>query len=114
MGVDTYEDDFNELITYLKKRSPKAKIIMIDDFWENKNRLNVKKRVALYNKVSFLDLSEILGKDEYMCGLNTVVMGNNGEKHIVNHKGVAMHPNDRAMQYIAKKIYLEAIILRDR
>lgn len=108
INTDTYEDDYNELIKYIKGRAPKAKIIIIDDFWLNQKRVSVKKRVAIQNRTLFLDLSEIVGKDEYMCGLNAVVIGDKGENHVVKHKGVAMHPNDKAMQYIAKQIYQQS------
>ena len=39
-----------------------------------------------------------------MCGLNTEVYGDDGESHKITHAGVAKHPNNRAMEYIAEKI----------
>ena len=39
-----------------------------------------------------------------MCGMNTEVYGDDGKVHKVTHAGVAKHPNDRAMAYIAQKI----------
>ena len=45
-----------------------------------------------------------LAYEMFMCGLNTEVYGDDGESHKITHAGVAKHPNNRAMEYIAEKI----------
>ena len=39
-------------------------------------------------------------------GLGTTVYGNDGVAHEINHDGVAKHPGDDAMKYIAEEIYI--------
>lgn len=51
-----------------------------------------------------MDLSEIKDKKEYMAGLGASVYGDDGAWHKIEHDGVARHPGDNGMDYIAKKI----------
>lgn len=53
----------------------------------------------------YVDLSEIKDSVEYECGVDAVVYDEHGNEHIVTHKGVATHPNDKAMSYIAEAIF---------
>ena len=55
-------------------------------------------------KLEFADLSAIKGNVEYQCGLGTIVYDNQGNQHIVQHEGVAGHPGDKGMKYIADRI----------
>lgn len=52
--------------------------------------------------------AEIKDKEKYQCGIGTMVKGDDGAKHIVEHDGVAGHPGDRGMEYIANKV-IEAL-----
>ena len=95
------------MLDYLKSRCPKAKIIVIGDFWLNDGlRNDMKYRVCSDTGCVFIDLSAISGKEEYKCGMNTSVYDNIGQAHLVHHAGVAEHPNDKAMKFIAEKIFL--------
>ena len=105
--LSTFSEDYTNMIKHIKEECPSAKIIMIDDFWDD-NKSTIKREIANENGLAFADLSEIRNKSEYQCGIGTVVYGDDGEAHIVEHDGVAIHPNDKAMQYIADKV-IEAI-----
>lgn len=103
--TETFESDFEELISYIQEKAPDAQILVIDDFWMDEERAAMKKRVAKKMKVTFVSLDEIKEDEEtYRCGKGTVVYGDDGEKHIVEHEGVAGHPNDKGMKYIAEAI----------
>ena len=103
-NLDTFESDFEYLINHIKEKSPSAEVIVIGDFWENEGRDEMKKETAENCGVKYISLNEIKDKKEYECGVGTEVFGEDSEPHIVEHAGVAAHPNDKAMKYIADKI----------
>lgn len=102
--LNTYQDDYEALIRYIHARAPKAQIIVIDDFWGRGERATLKKKAAEATGVQFADLNEIKGKDEYRCLVGTTVYGAQGEAHVVEHEGVAIHPGDKGMEYIANAV----------
>ena len=103
-NIDTFREDFSELIKYIRQRVPNAQIIIVDDFWENNERSEIKKSVAQEFGLSLADLSDIQGDQSYFCGMGTVIYSEDGQEHVVDHEGVAQHPGDRGMKYIADRI----------
>ena len=79
-------------------------IIVIDDFWVSGSVSIQKKSVANKYNAAFIPLDPIKGKEEFMCGIGTNIFDSEGKKHIVEHEGVAKHPNDAAMKFIADSI----------
>ena len=59
-----FEEDLETLIAYVHKRAPKAKIIVIGDFWD-KNRNEMRKQAAANQNVLFADFSDIIGNKDY-------------------------------------------------
>lgn len=102
-NLDTFVVDFKELIAILQESCPSADIILVDDFWSTE-KSELKRQVANELGISFADLVNVRGIDEYMCGLNTTVYGDDNASHIVEHSGVAAHPGDKGMQAIADAI----------
>lgn len=100
----TYEADYIELLLHLHSTVPNAKLLTIGDFWKNETKDSIKKRVSEELGIAYVDLSEIQDDPAYQAGLGTVILGSDGSKHLIAHEGVAAHPNDRAMEYIAQKI----------
>ena len=55
-NIDTFEQDYIELINYVKKNCPKAKIIVVGDFWEYKDRDEQKKNAALACNIDYYSI----------------------------------------------------------
>ena len=102
--LTTYEKDFEELIRYIQKKAPSAQILVIDDFWNADEKVQQKKQATDNTGVQFISLSEIKGKPEYKAGIVSTVYDANGQPHSIEHEGVAAHPGDKGMQYIADAV----------
>ncbi len=100
-NVTTYKDDLVELINHIKGTCPKAKIIMIDDFWYD-GISNLRKAAAEETGIPFADLSEIRGKTEYHSKEGTVFVTEEGTETV--YKAAETHPGDKGMKYIADKV----------
>lgn len=104
LDMSHYQSDWEELIRYVQNKCPNAQIIIIDDFWYGGDKSTLKKKAADNTGVQFVSLSAIRNNEAYKCGLGTTVYDADGNPHIVEHEGVAKHPNDAGMQYIADGI----------
>ena len=104
----TYESDYAELIQHIKEEAPNAQIITVGDFWADDTKDAVKKSAAEETGVTYVDLAEIQDDTNYEAGMGTMVEGDDGKEHEIEHSGVAKHPGDTGMKWIAKKI-VEAI-----
>lgn len=102
--LTTFESDFKYLLGHIRERCPKAQVIVVGDFWENGERDEMKKRAAAECGAGYADLSEIKDNRAYWADIGTSVYGDDGKRHEISHNGVASHPGDSGMEYIAKKI----------
>lgn len=97
--------DFMDLIVFLRNRVPIGKIMMVGNWFLLDEKVEeIKRRISKENDIIYISLEDICNKDEYFVGLGTKIYDDTGKEHVVNHDGVAIHPNDKAMQYIADKI----------
>lgn len=87
-----------------KKRAPNARLLVIGDFWDKKQKDVMKQKACAKAKVEFISLDEIKGLKKYQCGMDTTVYDNKGNPHTVEHVGVANHPGDAGMKWIADRI----------
>lgn len=102
--LGTFEGDYEELINYIKDKAPKAQIVVVGDFWSNGERDAFKEMAAKNCGVSYASISEIKDAKEYQCGIGTIVYGSDGQSHTIEHAGVAAHPGNNGMRYIAESI----------
>ncbi|MBR1728654.1 MAG: SGNH/GDSL hydrolase family protein [Selenomonadaceae bacterium] len=110
-NVFTLEQDFVELINYVKKTiSSKAEFVMLGQFWKNDLIDMIKQNACTLTKSHFINLTDIQNS-KYQVGIGCEVFGEDGTKHIVNHPGVALHPNDKAMKVFVERI-LKALNLK--
>lgn len=54
--------------------------------------------------MDFVSLNEIKETADYQAGLGTIVYDQNGNGHVIEHEGVAVHPGDKGMKYIAEAV----------
>ena len=103
-GLDTLNEDYTELVQYIKDECPNAQIMILDEFcWPKPEIQAAQKQAADTFSLTYIDLSEIR-TDEYRAGLGTNVMGEDNEWHTITEATVAEHPNDDGMRYIANRI----------
>ena len=102
--LSTFESDFEELIRYVQKGAPDAQILVIGDFWDKEQKDEMKQKASEETGVEFISLDEIKGLEEYQCGMDTTVYDSDGSSHTVEHAGVAKHPGDLGMKWIADRI----------
>ena len=100
--ISSYKEDLKNLVKYIKDKAPKAKIIIIDDFWD-KEKSRIRKEVAEDLKLDFADLSEIRGNKDYQSREGLIAKGIHGENITVS-KEAETHPDDKGFKYIAEKI----------
>ena len=102
--LDTLNEDYTELVQYIKDECPNAQIMILDEFcWPKPEIQAAQKQAADTFSLTYIDLSEIR-TDEYRAGLGTNVMGEDNEWHTITEATVAEHPNDDGMRYIANRI----------
>ena len=102
--IATFKEDFKELLNYISLRCPKAQIIVFGDFWSYENRDELKKDACNESGVTYVSLDDIKNNPEYQASLNTIVYDKDGNEHIIEHEGVAAHPGDKGIEYIADKV----------
>lgn len=102
--LSTFESDFEELIRYVQKGAQDAQILVIGDFWDKELKDEMKQKACDETRVEFISLDEIKGLEEYQCGMDTTVYDSEGNPHTVEHAGVADHPGDEGMKWIADRI----------
>lgn len=103
-NISTFQEDFEELCRYIIQKSPNAQIIVIDDFGDSGEKSSMKEEAAKACNVSFVSLNAIKGNADYQAGLGTIVYDKKGNKHVIEHEGVAVHPGDKDMEYIAETV----------
>lgn len=106
-NTDTLERDFEELIRYIKDKCPKARILVLGQYWKDDTKDSIKKEASLNTNVEFVDLSSMFEKEAslYNAGMGTIVYDEDGNSHIIEHEGVAAHPGDEGMKEIARLVF---------
>ena len=98
----TFAEDYVSLIEHIRQKTRgKAQIIVIGDFWKDDP---VRAEAAKKCGVDFAPLKEALNDPKYRSRIGAVVYDAKGKPHTVGHKGVARHPGDEGMAFIAGKV----------
>lgn len=102
--MTTFENDYIEMIRYIGSKAPNAHIMVLGDVWDFPPRDELKLAACVKSEIPFVDLAEMKDNPLYQCGLGTVVYGDDGQQHVVEHVGAAKHPGDQGHQFMADKI----------
>lgn len=86
-----FKQRYLELVSYLNPTG-KAKIVMTSSFWKH-TATEALKEIAKENNIP-IALLEDLGEDDSMKAIG-----------LFEHEGVANHPGDKGMRFIAERIY---------
>lgn len=98
----TYEKDLEGLIAYVHQKAPKAKIVLIGDFWDKK-RNQMRQQAAENTNTPFADLAPIIGDKKYQSKEGTVCELTDGSTREVS-KVEETHPGNEGMAYIADQV----------
>ena len=100
--LSTFAEDYVSLIEYVKKKTGgRAQIIVVGDFWIDES---VRAEAAEKCGVDYVSLKAAHGDPKYRSRIGAVVFDPAGGEHVVKHAGVARHPSDEGMAFIAAKI----------
>ena len=100
-----FENEYENLVKFVKKKIPGAKIILVSDFWNKKGRDAMKLEVSMRQGCSYVDIPSYKDDNYYYCvGQEASVLGDDGEYHIITFPPVSVHPNDKGMEIIAERI----------
>jgi hypothetical protein len=98
----TFAEDYVSLIEHIRQKTGgKAQIIVIGDFWTDDP---VRAEAAKKCGVDYAPLDEALQDPKYRSRIGAVVHDAEGNSHTVQHKGVAKHPGDEGMAFIADRV----------
>ena len=98
----TFAEDYVSLIEHIRKKTGgKAQIIVIGGFWKDDP---VRAEAAKKCGVDYASLKEAHDEPKYQSRIGAVVYDAKGNQHTVKHKGVARHPGDEGMAFIAAKV----------
>lgn len=100
----TFAQDCEEMLNHIKTRAPKSRIVMLGNLWERGDCEKMKQAAAKKYGIEYIYMDEIKDNKEYESSIGATVYDAEGNPHKIEHQGVANHPDDRGMQYIADAI----------
>lgn len=96
--------DYEDLIAFIRSHAVRARILAVSPFWPQPEVKEAERLAAESMNVSFVDLSDIWGRQEYMCPDGYKVYGDDGMVHPVRHQGVLRHPGPKGHAEIASRL----------
>lgn len=98
----TFAEDYVSLIEHIRKKTGgKAQIVVVGDFWTDDP---VRAEAARKCGVDYVSLKDAHDNPRFRSRIGAVVFDADGAPHTIRHKGVARHPGDDGMAFIAAKI----------
>ena len=84
---ETFENDYCELLQYIKNKCPDTQIIMIGCFWNMPECENIKVRASQKFDLNYVDLTDIWDDPDYSAAMGTDVYDEFGKAHGLIIKG---------------------------
>lgn len=84
--ISTFEMDFISLINFVKEKCPKARILVVGDFWNYSNRDEQKEMACKKTGAEYVSLHGIKDNKDYFCGIGTIVLDEEGKNMLLNMK----------------------------
>ena len=100
--LSTFENDLVSLIQYVREKAPKARIIVVGDFWD-KRRNDLRRNAAARTGCDFANLAPIIGDTSYQSKAGTEAEAKDGSTRQVTPIEET-HPGDAGMKYISDRI----------
>ncbi len=97
-------EDYVEMFAFIGKQAPNAKILMISPFWPMPEVADAARLAAEKTGTTFVDITSLWGKQEFMCPKGYEVSGDDGNRHKVHHQGVLSHPGPKGHAEIAHRL----------
>ena len=102
------ENALKELVLRIKTINRSAKLFMTGVFWPNATKETAIMNVASSENIKYINIDKYY-TDSNIQAVGNQVYGDDGQYHVIEHGGVANHPNDAGMNAIASELY-KAII----
>ena len=103
-NIDTFQEDYVELIQYIQTKSPNTFIICLGAILGSVSKTALIKSAAEECDVQFIDFTNIYTLPNFKSAMGTTIYKANGETFTVTHSGVAGHPGDEGFRLIAQEI----------
>jgi len=104
LDLQDYEQSYLRFLNYIKQEVPEALVVATGNFWTNELKDIAMKKAADSAGIIFVSLSDLDTK-ENKSSIGTLVTGEDGLEHKIDHNGVANHPGDTGMKSIAYRIF---------
>lgn len=97
----TLASDYAELIRYCKGKAPRAKVLVIGNFWAKPEVEQAKAKGVADGEATLVGLDVIKDNQAAQSARGENIMDRHNQLHAVQHAGVAKHPGNAGMLAIA-------------
>ena len=105
--ISSFKADYEELIDYIRERSPSSKILLLGSIFFSEPKDNIIRQVAASQNVLYADCHTSLKPDDFALQVGSSVYGDDGIWHVITpeiHQIIGSHPGDSGMKYLADQI----------
>lgn len=99
----SFEEDLEELVSYIKEHSPKAYVVMIGMIFASTDKDEMKVECCNKLHIPFVDMSGYNSQGGFKSQMGEITYDAEGNPHPIIHAGVAGHPSDEGMRLIAQQ-----------